>query len=255
MKIAIVTGASSGIGREFVHYIDKKEEFNEIWVIARREERLLQLQQSCHTAIRPITMDLTKTENLEKLKTMLKERAPKVELLVNASGFGKLGTYADLTLSETNNMIDLNCKAAVDLTIIAIPYMPKGSRILQICSSAAFQPLPGLNIYAASKAFLLSFTRALRWELAGRSIKVTAVCPGWVKTEFIDVAKSTKNGGTVKHFPFAVTPQFVVSCAMADNSLNLPVATCGPTAAVHRILAKFLPTSLVIAAWEGIRRI
>ena len=103
-------------------------------------------------------------------------------------------------------MIDLNCKAAVNLTEAVLPYMKRGGRVLEICSSAAFQPLPGLNVYAATKAFLLSYSRALRWEVAPRGIRVTAVCPGWIKTEFIDVAKDTQNGRTVRSYPFALKP-------------------------------------------------
>ena len=254
MKIAIVTGASSGMGREFVKQIDKRYHPEEIWVIARREDRLMELKNTISSTIRSIPLDLTKSESIKILEDILLKEKPDVRMLVNASGFGKVGTYKDLTLDEVNGMIDLNCKAAVDITLIVLPYMHKNARILEICSASAFQPLPGINIYAASKAFLYSFSRALRWELMTRGIKVTAVCPDWVKTEFIGVAKDTKNGREVKHFPFAAKPEHVVSCALFDSMVGLPVSTYS-VSFLHRILSKFIPHEIIIASWEGMRRI
>ena len=255
MKIAIVTGASSGIGREFVHQIAKKEHLDEIWIIARRKDRLNELKNEITgTVIRPLPLDLIKEESIESIAALLKEEKPDVRILVNASGFGKFSTYKDLSLQETNDMIDLNCKAAVNLTIITLPYMNKNARIIEICSAAAFQPLPGLNIYAATKAFLYHYSRALRWELFPRRIKVTAMCPDWVKTEFFKVAADTKNGHTIKHFPFAVKPKNVVACALFDSRLGLPVSTYF-VAFIHRVCAKFIPHEIIIAIWEALRRI
>lgn len=255
-KIAIVTGASSGIGREFVRQIDKKYYLylDEIWVIARREDRLNKLKDISKTTICSLPLDLLKKESIEYLTKFLEKEKPDVRILVNASGFGKIGTYKDLTLQEINDMIDLNCKAAVDITMIVLPYMNRNARILEVCSAASFQPLPGLNIYAASKSFLHSFSRALRWELMPRHIKVTAVCPDWVKTEFINVAKDTENAKAVKHFPFAVKPEHVVACALFDSYLGLPVSTYS-IAILHRFFAKFMPTEIIIAVWEVLRRI
>ena len=255
MKIAIVTGASSGIGREFVRQIARKERLDEIWAIARRESRLNELKEEISgTAIRPIPLDLIKTESIEAVAALLEEEKPEVRILVNASGFGKFGTYKDLSLQEINDMIDLNCKAAVNLTMIALPHMNRSGRIIEICSASAFQPLPGLNIYAATKAFLHHYSRALRWELFPRGIKVMAMCPDWVKTEFFKVAVDTKNGHTVKHFPFAAKPENVVACALFDSRLGLPVSAYS-VAAIHRLGAKFVPHEIIIALWEALRRI
>lgn len=254
MKIAIVTGASSGMGREFVRQIDKKEHPDEIWAIARREDRLNELRHTAAATIRPIPLDLTKQESIGYLSALLEREKPDVSILVNDAGFAKLGTYRDLALQEINDMIDLNCKAAVDITEIVIPYMQKKARILEICSAAAFLPLPGLNVYAASKSFLYYYARALRWELIPRGIKVTAVCPDWVKTEFIAVAKDTKNGKTVKHFPFAAKPEHVVAQALRDSAAGLPVSTYS-VAILHRIAAKIIPHEIMIVFWELLRRI
>lgn len=151
-------------------------------------------------------------------------------------------------------MIDLNCRAAVALTAAAIPHMSRGARILEICSSAAFQPLPGFNVYAATKAFLLRYSRALRWEVAPRGIKVTAVCPGWIKTEFMQVARDTKNGRTVRSYPFALRPETVARRALRDSQV-LAVTTCGLPALVQRVASKFLPHCFIMACWEGLRRL
>ena len=254
MNIAIVTGASSGLGRSFIRQLDRQGGLDEIWGVARRRERMEELAAQLSTPMRPLALDLTKTESVETLRALLQETGADVRVLVNSAGFGKFGTYADMTLQETADMIDLNCRAAVALTAAAIPPMSRGARILEICSSAAFQPLPGFNVYAATKAFLLRYSRALRWEVAPRGIKVTAVCPGWIKTEFMQVARDTKNGRTVRSYPFALRPETVARRALRDSQV-LAVTTCGLPALVQRVASKFLPHCFIMACWEGLRRL
>ena len=211
------------------------------------------LAAELRTPMRPLALDLTRLESVETLRVLMREEAPEVAVLVNAAGFGKFGTCADLTLQETCDMIDLNCRAAAALTAAVLPYMGRGSRVLEICSSAAFQPLPGFNVYAATKAFLLRYSRALRWEAAPRGIRVTAVCPGWIRTDFMDVARDTKNGRTVRSFPFAQRPETVARRALRNSRL-LAVTTCGLPALVQRVASKFLPHCFIMACWEGLRR-
>lgn len=254
MKIAIVTGASSGLGRAFVRQLER-EGLDQIWGVARRGNRLEELAGQLGTPLRCLSLDLVKPESIEAIKSLLEEERPEVAVLINAAGFGKFGTYADMTLQETSDMIDLNCKAAVDLTAAVLPYMGRGGRVLEICSSASFQPLPGFNVYAATKAFLLRYSRALRWEVAPKGIKVTAVCPGWIKTEFMAVARDTKNGATVRHYPMALRPETVARRALRNNRLGLAVTTCGLFPFVQRIASKFLPHCFIMACWEGLRRI
>ena len=254
MKIALVTGASSGLGRAFARRLDKLGGLDEIWGVARRKERLTALGKELKTPFKALELDLSKRENLKRLRDELEREKPQIRILINAAGFGKFGTYADMTLEETAGMIDVNCRAAAFITAAAIPYMHRGSRILQICSSSSFQPLPGLNVYAATKAFILHYTRALRWEVASRGIGVTAVCPGWIKTEFMEVARDTKNGKTVRHFPFALRPETVARRALRNSPL-MAVTTCGLPSLVQRIASKFLPNCLIMACWEGLRRI
>ena len=155
MKIAIVTGASSGLGAAFVRRLDALGGLDEIWGVARREGRMEALARELSTPLRAVGLDLTKGESVAELRAMLEETGADVRVLVNCAGFGKFGTYADMTLQETADMVDLNCKTAVALTAAVLPHMGRGGRVLEICSSASFQPLPGFNVYAATKAFLL----------------------------------------------------------------------------------------------------
>lgn len=254
MKIAIITGASSGLGRAFAQRLAGYG-LDELWVVARREDRLLALAEALPCKVRVLALDLMERESIERIRALLKEEQPDVRYLINAAGFGKFSTYADLTLQETNDMIGLNCRAVVDLTAVAIPYMGKKSHILEICSSSAFQPLPGLNLYAATKAFLLHYSRALRWEVAGRGICVTAVCPGWIKTEFMAVAQDTKNGRTVRSYPFAISPDLAARWALFDSRLGLAVSSVGPLTLLQRIAAKLLPHCVVMGVWELARRV
>ena len=227
MKIAIVTGASSGLGMAFVRRLDALGGLDEIWGVARRGERLEALAAELRTPMRPLALDLTRLESVETLRVLMREEEPEVAVLVNAAGFGKFGTCAELTLQETCGMIDLNCRAAAALT--------------------------AFNVYAATKAFLLRYSRALRWEAAPRGIRVTAVCPGWIRTDFMDVARDTKNGRTVRSFPFAQRPETVARRALRNSRL-LAVTTCGLPALVQRVASKFLPHCFIMACWEGLRR-
>lgn len=255
MNIAIITGASSGLGREYARAADESGHYDELWVIARRVERLEELAKACTTPVRAISLDLAQANAIEELSALLQREKPTVGLLVNAAGFGKFGTYADLTVAEVSSMITVNCNALVCLTQAVLPFMTRGSRILQIASSAAFQPLPGLDVYAATKAFVLSYTRALRFELRGRGIRVTAVCPIWVRTEFIDVARQTANGATVKNPAPSISPERVVRWSLFVNRMNYPVATCCVSGVIMRFAGKILPAPLEMWAWEGLRRL
>jgi uncharacterized protein len=151
-------------------------------------------------------------------------------------------------------MVDVNCRALVEMTQVCLPHMGRGSRIVQIASAAAFQPLQGLAVYAASKSFVLSYTRGLRRELAGRGIHVTAVCPIWVKTEFVKVARDTANGRTVRHPWPQLSPARVVAHSDLVSRCNYPVATCSVVAFAMRVFCKLAPAPLVMWIWEGVRR-
>ena len=143
-KIAVITGASSGMGRDFVRMIDKIEDCEEIWVIARRKDRLEEIVSDTGKAIVPVELDLSANESLEKYGELLKAAEVEVSALVNAAGFGKFGDFESIPLEEQMNMIDLNCKALMAVTYLTLPYMPEGSRVYQLGSLSAF-PYPILR--------------------------------------------------------------------------------------------------------------
>lgn len=195
-------------------------------------------------------------ESFEVINALPGKEKPSVQYLINAAGFGKIGSWKDISLKDCSSMIDLNCKAAVTMTQLVLPYMGKSACILEICSTAAFQPLPYLGIYSATKSFLYRYSRSLRIELMGSGIHVTAVCLYWIRdTEFISNAQETGNSSFIRHFPLASRSRNVVKKSLTDAKLGLPVSTPGPVCTIHRVAAKFIPGELMMGIWEFIRRI
>ncbi len=249
MNIAIVTGASSGMGREFVLQVSKKENFDEIWVIARRKERLEELSKEVSTPLRPIALDLTKKESIEELYALLRREHPNVRVLANCSGYGKFGSYNDVTCEDCIGMIDLNCRALTLITNIVLPYMAEGAHIMNLDSLSSFQPVPYLNVYAATKAYVLSYSRALNVELRARKINVLAVCPGFVRTEFFDRAK-TANDKAVTNYGTVFEASDVIRKAVKDlyaGKKDVSVYSFKIRAQVF--FTKLLPHRLVMKIW------
>ena len=214
MKIAIVTGASSGMGREFAKGIDAEEQLDEIWLIARRRERLEELAGSLRARARILPLDLLDAASFGEFAALLESERPEVSTLVNAAGFGRFALFTEVDLKTNLEMIDLNDKATVAFTQLALPYMKRGSRIINLDSLSAFQPVPYQCVYGSTKAFILSFSRALNVELEPRGIRVMAVSPGWVKTEFFDHAVS--DNGAVTYYNKLWTPEQVVERALRE---------------------------------------
>lgn len=246
LKIAIITGASSGMGREFVRLLDRELVcLDEIWVIARREERLKELAKEVGTKLVPIEMDVTGKEAMGILSYLLKEKKPKVKFLINCAGFGKIGTVASLPLEGQLSMIRVNCLALTEITGLVLPYMAKKSRIIQMASAAAFLPQPRFAVYAATKAYVLSFSRALNRELADTGIRVTAVCPGPVRTEFFDLAEQT---GTIPLYKKLVMADSVkvVEKAFRDSVAGKSISVYGGSMKGLQVLAKVLPHEVML---------
>lgn len=241
MKIAIITGASSGMGREFVKLIDRKLMcIDEIWVIARRKERLEQLKERTEIPLILMEMDLTDKEQRLRLRKILKKKQPQVKMLINCAGYGKIGLYEDIPAEDISGMIELNCLALTSVTYEVLPYMTKKSRIINLASSAAFLPQPKFAIYAATKSYVLSFSRALHEEVKKNGIFVTAVCPGPVRTEFFDIAQMTGEVAFYKKIVMA-NPTKVVEQALRDSLKGKTVSVYGGMMKAFRILCKFLP--------------
>lgn len=254
-RIAVVSGASSGIGREFARQIDLLQQVDEMWLIARHKDELDEVASELSTPARSIVADLTKPEDVESIRQILKDKQPRVMFLVNAAGFGKFGDWQTISDEAATSMIDLNCRAVVEMTRACLPYCERGSKIIEVASAAAFVPLPHMNVYAASKAFVLRYTRALRWELHGSGITVTALCPTWVKTNFAKVARQSGGGHDVNHLLGAQSAQTVVSRALCANKAHFAVACASPQAFVLRIIGKIVPDCITMAGWEVIRRL
>ena len=249
MKIAIVTGASSGMGREFVLQLNQYVTVDEIWVIARRTQALETLKKEVSVPLRPVCLDLCADESFAAFSALLEKEQPDVKLLVNAAGFGKFGTAVNIPVEEDCRMIDLNCKALVRMTRCVLPYMHRGSHILQLDSLSAFQPVPYITTYGATKAFVLSYSRAMNRELKPAGIRMMAMNPGWVKTEFFDHAFQT-NGGEVQYFDRLYEAKDVVTTGLKDlyhskkdySVHGLPVQT-------QVRLVKLVPHSIVMNIW------
>lgn len=257
-KIAVITGASSGLGREFVRQIavKEKDQIDEIWAVARREDRLKALQSESEIPVIPVPMDLTIDTNYDILEKKFKEDNVDIRILVCAAGFGRIGSIKEISLKDNRGMIDLNCKAAVAVTTIAVPHMSKGSRILEICSTAGFQPMPRLGVYSATKAFLQCYTKDLHHELLTSGIHVTAVCPYWIKdTEFIPNAQKQQDLHSYHHFFLANRAKTVTALALNDSKLNLWVSTPGLVCFLHRIAAKFIPHCIMVPLMELLRHV
>ncbi len=246
MKIAVITGASSGMGREFVIQLDREESFDELWLIARRKEALEEIGKETRAKVRAVSLDLTRKESIGEYKNMLDAEKPEIAVLVNASGFGKFGKFEDMSLDDLMGMIDLNDKALVAMTYVSLPYMSKGSRIYQLGSLSSFQPVPYINVYGASKAFVLSFTRALNVEWKKRGIRAMAVCPGWVKTAFFDRAVSDD---TITYYNRFYTAEQVVTRALRDMKKGKDLSICGFPVRTQVFFTKLLPHKLVMKIW------
>lgn len=251
MKIAIITGASSGMGREFAKQIEfLYKDLDEIWVIARRKERLEELKSHIKTKTRIFEGDLLEKDIYKELSETLEEEIPNIRMLVNAAGFGKVGKVKEIACEDQTEMIHLNCIALTHMTKLCIPYMTRGSRIVNLASASAFCPQPSFSVYAATKSYVLSFSRSLRAELSDEGILVTAVCPGPVDTEFFKVSgKKEKNG--VKD-AVTVKPAAVVKQALLDARDGKEVSVYGVPMKLSRVAAKLVPHSIILRVMKKV---
>ena len=249
MNIAIVTGASSGMGKEFVLQLGSFVAVDEIWVIARRENALEALSSQVSVPLRPIPLDLCREESFSQFAALLAEEKPNVKLLVNAAGFGKFGRYENICLEDELRMVDLNAKALLAMTRVTLPYMEKGSHILQLDSLSAFQPVPYITTYGATKAFVLSYSRAMNRELKRRGIRMMTMNPGWVKTEFFSHAFQT-NHSEVQYFDRLYEAKDVVATGLKDlYKTKKDMSIHGFPVKFQVFLVKIVPHRFVMNIW------
>lgn len=236
------------MGREFVRQLDRDEKFDELWVIARRRGKLEELQGEVRAAVRVVPLDLSAGESYTAYRQLLEQYRPQVAVLVNCAGYGKFGKWNDIPLDEALGMVNVNCKALVAFTQLTLPYMSQGSRIYQLDSLSSFQPVPGLGVYGASKAFVLSYSRALSREVRPQGIRVMAVCPGWVRTDFFERATQS-SAQTITYFNRWYTAEQVVRTALRDMRKGKDVSICGLPIKAQVLAVKLLPHSLVMKVW------
>ena len=247
-KIAIVTGASTGLGREFVRIIKEKKEIDEIWAIARHKDKLDKLRRQMGPKVIPISLDLSQASLIEELGHRLAQSGVEIRYLVNNAGYAKFCSYGDLSIADSLNMIDLNIGGVVAMGLTCIPYMPVGSHIINIASQAAFQPLPYQNLYSSTKAFVRNYTRALHVELKDRGISATAVCPGWLKTDLYDRA-DIGAAKAPRSFFGMTAPDKIARKAVADADKGKDLSVYGLYVNFCHIGAKLLPQRVVMKIW------
>ena len=250
MNIAIVTGASSGMGREFVRQLNQYVQVDEIWAIARRESALEALKQDTSVPVRPVVLDLLDNASFDTFAAMLEAEKPNIRLLINAAGFGKFGTYHKIPLADECAMLDLNCKALVLMTRLCIPYMTSGSHILQLASNSSWQPVPYIATYGATKAFVLSYSRAMNRELKSAGIRMMSMNPGWVKTEFFNHAFQTNGDNEVQYMDRLYEAADVVATGLKDlYKTKKDYSIHGFPVRMQVRLVKLMPHSFVMNTW------
>ena len=246
-RIAIVTGASSGLGADFARELARDNSLDELWLVARRKDRLQQLANELNKKCVVLALDLTNPQDLQKLKKTLEKHQPDIRFLINNAGYGALGPAEDIDTEFQLKMIDLNAWALTALTLYSIGYLGRGSIIIQVASSAGFLPLANFAVYAATKAYVISFSRAIGEELKTRGIIVNTVCPGPVKTEFFqasgfaDPASAYNSLDVVKH---------ALQRALRGKALSV----FGWRILLYRYLYSFIPVWLVLKISKMIKQ-
>jgi uncharacterized protein len=240
-KVALVTGASAGLGAEFARQLSKRG--HRLVLAARRKDRLEVLAKELGDA-RAVTIDLSKADAAAKLMADLEAHGETVDLLVNNAGFGLIGRFAELDARRERQMIDLNIGTLADLCRAVAPGMieQKSGGIINVASTAAFQPGPKMAVYFATKAFVLSLTEALHEELKPHGINVTCLCPGPTRTEFGDIAGFGGNGLFDR---VAMESPEVVKASLRGLDRNKAVVVPGLVNKLSANSGRFAPRSVV----------
>jgi uncharacterized protein len=244
---AIVTGASSGLGAEFARTLASRGA--NLVLIARRKDRLIELADelaSVHgVTVHPLALDLAGLGAVDVVTAFVRERGLTVDSLVNNAGFGMHGRVVEADAARIDEQIRLNVGALVGLTRAFLPDLTASGRgiLVNVASTAAFQPVPFMAAYGATKAFVLSFTEAVAFETRESALRVTALCPGPTRTEFFQVVGTEE--ARVRDYQ---TPEHVVATAMRalDARRTSPSVVSGRRNAATAVMARIMPRSIVI---------
>ena len=248
-SIAIVTGANRGLGKEFVRLFVQRNELQQIWAIARDEKKLQQLKSEFGEKIRLFSIDLSERSQLDQLRTVIEHEQPQIQYLVNNAGYAKFCSYADLSIEESINMIEVNISAVVTMGLICVSYMNPGSHIINIASQASFQPLPYQNIYSSTKAFVRNYTRALNVELKEKGICATAVCPGWIRTELFTRGLIGAKKATSR-FPHMAAPDKVAKKTLKDADKQKDISVYSLYTKSAHVISKLIPQRWAMKIWQ-----
>lgn len=257
---ALISGASAGIGREFARQLAARA--RTLVLIARREQRLNELRDELRNGSPQLTVhvrivDLCNKSQIDELVGWLEQNRIEIDLLVNNAGLGDYGGVATSDPKRNDEMLQVNILALTTLTRAFLPQMisRKCGAILNVSSSAGFLPIPGMAVYAATKAYVNSFTEALRAELRGTGVTITALCPGPVHTEFGDAAR--RPGGQPETGPelVYVSVEKTARDALVAMESDKPLVIPGFFMKLGMFLVRITPMSILRLAWRfGARR-
>lgn len=247
MKTAIITGASSGLGREFARHASAIfPEIECFWLIARREGRLHELAaELTGKEVVCMALDLCDEASFAVLEEKLRDDQPEIALLVNNAGCGYLGNVGELPTELQTRMTKLNVTALTAVTNLCVPYMGRGARIVNVSSIASFCPNPRMTVYSATKAYVSSFSRGIREELREKGITATAVCPGPMDTEFLDLGGIKGRSKTFDRLPYC-DPSRVAEGTLLSAKAGRAFYTPKAFYKLYRFLAKVTPQALMV---------
>lgn len=249
---ALITGASSGIGKA---YAQKLASLGINLILTARSEQKLndladELRKKCNVTVEVIVLDLAQPNSAQTLFDEVQTRKLSVEILINNAGFGKWTKFLDQSVATYQEMITLNISSVTSLCYLFLPHMLANKKgiMINISSTGAFQPLPYIAVYGASKSYVLQFTEALAGEYASSGVKFLAVCPGNTETNFTQVANADTSGMK------SSTVDDVVSATVAALDKNKPTLVVGCSNYLTSQLPRILSRKKMINLVEGMLR-
>ena len=248
MNIAVITGASSGLGAEFTRAVAEQNNVNEIWVIARRKERLEELAKECAPVpVRPVPMDLTERNSFTELKKMLEEERANIQILINNAGYCGCGLFEDTSEKDVEMMIDLDITAMTFVNKVCIPYMKSGSYAVIVGSVSSFVPVIGQAVYSAAKAYARFHAQALHAELKKNGINVMVLSPGNMDTEMNVRGGEGEKAGNLPYLDLKKITRTSLKRASAGKVFYTP----GWFYKGYRVVSKIVPHAVMIKATGG----
>lgn len=245
MKIAVISGASSGMGAEFARALDSYG-LDELWLIAKDDGLLEKIAPEFKTKVRLFPVDLTSSAFFDSLKAEYQASSVEIKYLVCSAGVGFNGDFENISERQISLTVSLNCTALSLLIKVSQPYFVEGTRVLNIASGSAFLPQPSFAVYAASKAYVLSLSRALGHELRKNKVYFTAVCPGPVDTGFFAGLENVKEYKK----KYLISPKTVAFGSLKASKRKKKVYTPTFSMKMVHLASKLLPTSLLLKFYK-----